>query len=79
MAKNPYGRTRAIEAPYMIFMSEDTEWEIRVLKTYKTPENEAKDPYARWFCATRSPYTMGGWEWGDSYVKDIREKFIQVL
>ena len=27
---------------------------------------------ARWFCAVKSPYTGGAWEYGDIYVYDIK-------
>jgi hypothetical protein len=77
--RNPYGVTRDLEAPYMVFKSADGQWEVRVLKTYKLPASELKDPYARWFCATKSPYTFGGWEWGDAYRNEIESNFIKVF
>jgi hypothetical protein len=40
------------------------------LKKYQTPENEAKNPYARWFCIVTSPATPKG-EYGDVYVKTV--------
>ena len=46
-------------------------WEWRVLKKYKAPESEARDPYARWHCAVSSPYTFGAHELGDVYVREI--------
>ncbi len=67
--KNPLGKSRKTDAPYMIFVSGD--WEYRVLKTYKTRESELKDPYSRWFLATKSPHTYGQFELGDGYVKDV--------
>ena len=69
--KNECGKTRPQDNPYEIWKSYDGTWIWKVLKKYQNPENEAKNPYARWFCAVRSPMTYGSWELGDVYVKDI--------
>ena len=69
MSKNLCGKTRKVDNPYEIWKAGDWEW--RVLKKYQNPENEVKNPYARWLCAVRSPMTYGSWEYGDTYVKDI--------
>ncbi len=69
MAKNTQGKTRPVDLPYEIW--QQGEWEWRVLKKYQSPENEAKNPYARWYCAVKSSYTHGSWEYGDTYVKDV--------
>ena len=45
---NPFGKTRKDNEPYAIY-SNSQGWVWKVLKTYKKPENEKKDPYARWF------------------------------
>ena len=78
MAKIPCGKTRKIDEPYEIWTAmvrlgdeQPTEFTWRVLKKYQTPENEAKNPYARWFCAVSSVYTAGGYDYGDVYIKDI--------
>ena len=84
---NPCSKTRKLDNPYevweckMVFGCEcnqtnciDTEVlniEYRVLKKYKSPENEAKDPLARWHTAAKSEATFGNWEYGDMYAKDI--------
>ena len=68
MSKNPFGKGRTQEKPYAIYKAEGFEW--RVLKTYKLPANEEKDPYARWFMATQGPGTFGSFELGDGYAKD---------
>ncbi|MBU2177419.1 MAG: hypothetical protein KJ556_20195 [Gammaproteobacteria bacterium] len=71
---NIYGKTRPLDKPYKIFSSQlrpYTDWEWRVLKAYQNPEQEARNPYARWFCAVRSPMTFGSWDYGDTYVADI--------
>jgi len=67
--KNPFGKTVKVENPHMIFQMGNWEW--RVLKTYQTPEKETSNPYARWFCAVKSPHTYGDWEYGDVYVSEV--------
>lgn len=69
---NQFAKTRDIENPYAIYKS-PTGWEWRVLKTYKMPKSEAKDPYARWFVAATSPHMPDGqFEYGDTYAREIR-------
>jgi hypothetical protein len=70
--KNPCGKLRAIERPYAVFRSEDG-WEWRVLRKNEAPDREARNPFASWFCATKSPFTFGRYECGDVYVSSIRE------
>jgi hypothetical protein len=67
---NPFAKSRKTDAPYAIYQAPGG-WEWRVLKTYKAPENEAKDPYARWMVAAKSENTYGSFEMGDTYAKDI--------
>lgn len=76
MAKNPCGKSRPVDNPYEIWQAGDWEW--RVLKKYQTPENEAKNPYARWFCAVKSPMTYGSWDMGDTYVNDVKANAVLV-
>jgi hypothetical protein len=66
MTKNLMGKTRKVENPYAIFTADGWEW--RVLKSYQT---DSRKPYARWFCAVKSPYTFGGWDMGDTYVGEV--------
>lgn len=77
--KNECAKTRKVENPYEIWKWESSngEWEWRVLKKYQTPENEAKNPYARWFCAVKSPFTYDSWEYGDTYVQDVTKYAIK--
>jgi hypothetical protein len=70
MAKNPFGKGRKQDAPYAIYTS-NSGWEWRILKTYKLPANEARDEWARWFVAARSPHTYGSFELGDTYRRDV--------
>lgn len=71
MSKNLCGKTRDIENPYEVWISKDATWEWRVLKKYQTPEKEQSNPYAKWFCGVKSPYTHGTFELGDCYINDI--------
>jgi hypothetical protein len=68
-SKNTENKVRSVEVPYAIFKLGDWEW--RVLRRYQSRENEAINKHAAWFCAVRSPYTFGEWEYGDTYIKDI--------
>jgi hypothetical protein len=76
--KNPFGKTAKIDNPHMIFKSFDGSWEWRVLKTYQTPEKEKENPYARWYCAVKSPMTYGTFDMGDVYVAEIKKVAVQV-
>jgi len=76
--KNECGKTRKIDNPYEIWQSPDKSWTWKVLKKYQAPDTEAKNIFARWFCAVNSPFMYGGWEYGDVYVKDIKGYAIKV-
>lgn len=67
---NPFGKTRDKDRPYAVYISPNGQWEWRVTKTYKHPDNEVKDPYARWMVWARSPHTYGGYEGGDTYARN---------
>lgn len=65
-------KTTTVDKPYEVYRSELLpDWEWRVLKKYQKEENEKINPYARWFCAVKSPMTYGAWEYGDVYVSEI--------
>ena len=66
MAAIPMGKTRKVEDPWLTIT--DGEWEYRVLQAHK---KDPDAPYASWFCAVKSPYTFGGWDMGDTYIKDV--------
>ena len=72
MSKNECGKTRKIEEPYETWKG-PAGFEWRVLKKYQKPELEAKNPYARWFCAVKSNMTYGEFEYGDVYVSEIKQ------
>lgn len=67
---NPFRKTAPLDQPYATYVNSQG-WEWRILKTYKQPTSEAKDPYARWFVAARSPMTYGDWEYGDTYKVEV--------
>jgi len=67
--KNECGKTRKVNEPYEVWIADGWEW--RVLKKYQRPDLEAKNIYAVWLCAVKSPYTMGAYDLGDTYVTDI--------
>jgi len=77
MTKNLCGKTRKTDDPYEIWAGpRGFEW--RVLKKYQNAENEAKNAYARWFCAVKSNYTYGEFELGDVYVSEIKSMGVKV-
>lgn len=66
---NLWAKTRKVDNPYLLVT--DGDWTWAVLKAYKSRKAELKDPYARWFCAVKSPWTYGQWEFGDVYIIEI--------
>ena len=71
---NPLGKSRDTENPYAIFKLDNSAIgpiELRVLKTYKLPKNEADDRYAKWYTAAKSDATHGSWGFGDTYRTDV--------
>ena len=77
MTKNECNKTRDIDNPYEVWRG-PANFEWRVLKKYQSPENEAKNDYARWFCAVKSDMTYGSYEYGDTYVSDIKAYGVKV-
>ena len=67
--KNECGKMRTKDDPYEVWAVDGWTW--RVLKKYKSPDGEAKDQYARWFCFVTSPMCPTG-DMGDVYVADIK-------
>ena len=70
--KNLMNKTRPVENPYEIWRSPDGTREWRVLKKWQKPSKEKDNPFARWFCAVRSPHTYGSWEYGDTYAREVQ-------
>lgn len=76
MSKNLKGKTRKVDNPYETWVSCDGSWEWRVLKHWQSPDGEDKNQYARVYCAVKSPYTYGSWEYGDVYLRDIMQNAV---
>ena len=70
--KNECAKTRDVENPYETWGNEGSGFEWRVLKKYPRPDKEAANPYARGLVAAKSPFTYGSWEYGDTYVTEIK-------
>lgn len=77
MSKNLCAKTRPDDNPYEVWKTSDGSWTWLVLKKYQAPENEATNPYARWFCKVKTPIVPEG-EYGDVYVKEIKEQATKV-
>jgi hypothetical protein len=71
MAKNECAKTRKRNEPYEVWQSFGDSWTWNVLKKYQSPEAEAKNEYARWFCDVVTPICPDG-EMGDVYVAEIK-------
>ena len=76
MAESTSSRLKA-NKPIEVWQSFDGSWIWEVYKKYQTPANEAKNPYARWYCKVYSPYVPEG-EIGDTYVADIKKYALKV-
>ena len=68
--KNLFLKVRKVDNPYEVWKSPDGTWETRVLKKWQIDDNK---PYARYFTATKSPFTHGSWEYGDMYVSELKK------
>jgi hypothetical protein len=75
MAKNLCAKTVKKENAYEVWQAGSWTWYC--LKKYQSPEAEAKNPYARWFCLVVTPIVPRG-ELGDVYVKDIKDNAIKI-
>lgn len=74
-AKNLFAKQRPLENPYEVWGTPDGSWEVRILKKWQVDDNK---PYARWFTATKSPYTYGTFDMGDQYVSEIKKNFVRI-
>lgn len=64
--KHLWAKSAPLEKPHAIYRAGDWEW--RVLKAWQVDDSK---PYARWFCAVKSPMTYGSYDMGDTYVADV--------
>ena len=69
---NKLSKTRSAAEPYAIFESNGGGIKWDILKTYKTPASEKKDPFARWFVAAYSDATGSRGDMGDDYAVNVR-------
>ena len=76
-AKNPCAKTVKPDEAYEVWQSFDGSWMYYVLKKYQSPEKEAQNPYARWYCKVTSPITPKG-EYGDVYVATVKQGTRQI-
>lgn len=76
--KNECGKMRDVNNPYEVWENAQAGWQWRVLKKYQSPEKEKGNPYARWFCAVKSPMTFGSYDMGDVYVSEIVHNAVKV-
>ena len=70
--KNPCAKRVPPEQAYEVWQSFDGTWTYYVLKKYQSPEKEASNPFARWFCMVTSPATSERGEYGDVYVSAVK-------
>lgn len=71
--KNECAKTRPVTNPYEVWQAGDWEW--RILKKYQVDDNK---PYARAFCAVKSPFTYGEFELGDVYISEIKSNAVKI-
>ncbi len=70
--KNLCAKTVTPEKAYEVWRSSDGTGTYFVLKKYQTPEKEAKNSFARWYCLVKSPVVPNG-EYGDVYVSTVKD------
>ena len=75
MAKNTQGKTVKRADAYEVWQGGSWTWYVR--KKYQSPEAEAKNPYARWFCDVVTPMSPSG-DTGDVYIREIKSAATRV-
>lgn len=70
--KNPCGKVVEPEEAYEVYQTFDGTMTYFVLRKYQSPENEAKNPYAKWLCNVRSPWISARGDTGDVYVSSVK-------
>jgi hypothetical protein len=79
MANNPCSKRVTPETAYEVWQSYNGTFTYFVLKKYQSPEQEAKNPYARWYCMVLSPATTARGDIGDAYVATVKDGTSQVI
>ena len=64
-------KTAEMGNPHATFTNPRAGWVWKVLKVYRSAKSDKGDEYARWLLAVRSPNTFGGYDIGDTYIKDV--------
>jgi hypothetical protein len=59
--------------PLEVWATADGTWKWEVYKKYQKNDDQ---PYARWFCKVKSPFTDG--DLGDVYVAEIKKHAIKL-
>lgn len=76
---NPCAKKVTPENAYAVYASENGQFMYFVLKKYKSPKQEAKDPFAKWHVAAQSPaLSSGSFEYGDMYISRVTEGMKQI-
>jgi len=76
-AVNPCAKKRPVDDPYEIWENRETGYTVKVLKKNQTPEREAQNPFATWFCHVQSPFNGDG-EFESVYAADVKKNMIRV-
>jgi hypothetical protein len=66
------------EEAHEVWQTLNGEWTWYVLKKWQSPTNEAKNPFARWYCNVVSPMVGERGETGDVYVADIKSVAVKL-
>jgi len=77
LGTNPCAKTVKRANAYEVWESKNGQWRWYVLKKWQSPEKEAKNPYARWFCDVVTPICPDG-EMGDVYVSEIKQYAVRI-
>ena len=64
-------KTVEMENPHATFTNPRAGWTWKVLKVYCSAKSDKANEYARWMLAVQSPHTFGGYDMGDTYIKDV--------
>jgi hypothetical protein len=72
MAKNPAGKSRKQDNPYITITLGSWTW--KVLKFWQA---DGQKEYGRAFCAVSSPATYGSADLGDVYVSELRDVLLR--
>jgi hypothetical protein len=75
---NPCNKEVKREEAHEVWQTLNGEWTWYVLKKWQSPTNEAKNPFARWYCNVVSPMVGERGETGDVYVADIKSVAVKL-